>query len=78
MSNHSHMRATSNSVHGHDSGAARTKSQSVERRLEFMQLDHQGRAGIRSLKTLIERELPHGLDKFYAQLRKSPEVSRII
>ncbi|MBB2753942.1 UNVERIFIED_ORG: methyl-accepting chemotaxis protein [Rhizobium aethiopicum] len=76
MSSQSHMHASSNSVPGYDSGAAKTKSRSVERRLDFMQLDHQGRAGIRALKTLIERELPHGLDKFYAQLRKSPEVSR--
>jgi methyl-accepting chemotaxis protein len=56
--------------------AVKGKSQSVERRLDFMQLDQNGRAGIRSLKTLVERELPHGLDKFYAQLRRSPEVSR--
>ncbi|PDT02504.1 globin-coupled sensor protein [Rhizobium chutanense] len=80
MSSQFHTHASSNSVHGHDGGAgprhAKSKSQSVERRLDFMQLDRQGRAGIRSLKTLIERELPHGLDKFYAQLRKSPEVSR--
>ncbi|UJW77814.1 globin-coupled sensor protein (plasmid) [Rhizobium sp. SL42] len=41
-----------------------------------MQLDYHGRSAIRSLKTLVERELPHGLDKFYAQLRISPEVSR--
>ncbi|WFS70006.1 globin-coupled sensor protein (plasmid) [Agrobacterium leguminum] len=41
-----------------------------------MQLDAQGRASIRSLKALVERELPHGLDKFYAQLRNSPEVKQ--
>ncbi|OWV91896.1 chemotaxis protein [Rhizobium sp. N122] len=80
MSSQFHKHASSNSVHAHNGGAgvdhAKSKSQSVERRLDFMQLDQQGRAGIRSLKTLIERELPHGLDKFYAQLRKSPEVSR--
>jgi methyl-accepting chemotaxis protein len=77
MSSHLHKHASSNSIHLHDKlGDARAKSANVERRLDFMQLDHQGRAGIRSLKTLIERELPHGLDKFYAQLRKSPEVSR--
>lgn len=80
MSSHSSIHASSNSIHGHGAGAAvssaKAKSQSVERRLDFMQLDQEGRAGIRSLKTLVERELPHGLDKFYAQLRKSPEVKR--
>ena len=55
---------------------ARSRNQHIERRLDFMGLDEQGRAGIRSLKGLIERELPHGLDKFYAQLRNSPEVKR--
>ena len=78
MSPHSHSHASS--IHSHGDGRAlastEAKSQNVERRLEFMQLDQDGRAGIRSLKTLVERELPHGLDKFYAQLRKSPEVSR--
>lgn len=76
MSSHSVMHTISNSVHGATAAVSKPKSQSVERRLDFMQLDHEGRAGIRSLKALVERELPHGLDKFYAQLRKSPEVSR--
>ena len=58
------------------SGAADQKKQNVARRLEFMQLDSTGRASIRSLKALVERELPNGLDKFYAQLRQSPEVKR--
>jgi len=58
------------------SGTVDPKKQNIERRLEFMQLDSQGRASIRSLKALVERELPHGLDKFYAQLRNSPEVKR--
>lgn len=76
MSSHSSMHAS----RGHGDGAATSspggESQSVERRLDFMQLGQEGRAGIRSLKALVERELPHGLDKFYAQLRRSPEVSR--
>ncbi|MBB3919206.1 globin-coupled sensor protein [Rhizobium fabae] len=67
---HSHQRAAS----GQADAAA--QGQNIERRLEFMGLDEEGRAGIRSLKALIARELPHGLDKFYAQLRNSPEVKR--
>ncbi|MDQ0562685.1 methyl-accepting chemotaxis protein [Rhizobium mesoamericanum] len=58
------------------SGATDPKKQNVARRLEFMQLDSNGRASIRMLKSLVERELPNGLDKFYAQLRQSPEVKR--
>ncbi|MDL2410557.1 globin-coupled sensor protein [Rhizobium calliandrae] len=58
------------------SGATDPKKQNVARRLEFMQLDSSGRASIRLLKALVERELPNGLDKFYAQLRQSPEVKR--
>lgn len=33
-------------------------------RLAFMQLDEKGRERIRQLKTVIDRELPAGLDKF--------------
>ncbi len=49
---------------------------SVEQRLDFMQLTKTDRDGIRSLKALVDRELPKGLDKFYAQLRETPEVRR--
>ncbi len=48
----------------------------IEQRLEFMQLDTQSRESIRKLQTVVEKELPVGLDKFYDQLRKSPEVSQ--
>ena len=62
--------------HAHSASPAGNKSQNIERRLEFMELDTASRASIRSLKALVERELPRGLDKFYSQLRKSPEVKR--
>jgi len=78
MSNYSHA-PTGHQAHGHPTPGqvdAGSQNRNIERRLEFMGLDQQGRAGIRSLKALIERELPHGLDKFYAQLRNSPEVKR--
>jgi methyl-accepting chemotaxis protein len=60
----------------HHATAASQKSHNVSRRLEFMQLDADSRASIRTLKALVEKELPNGLDKFYAQLRQSPEVKR--
>ena len=62
--------------HAHSASPAGNKSQNIEPRLEFMELDTASRASIRSLKALVERELPRGLDKFYNQLRKSPEVKR--
>jgi methyl-accepting chemotaxis protein len=78
MSNHSYAHTAHHAHRSSISGSADapSKSQNIERRLEFMQLNAQGRASIRSLKSLVERELPHGLDKFYAQLRNSPEVKR--
>jgi methyl-accepting chemotaxis protein len=56
--------------------ATTQQNQNVARRLEFIQLDAAGRARIASLKKVIEKELPAGLDKFYSQLRQSPEVKR--
>lgn len=54
----------------------KSQSQNIDRRLEFMQLDESSLSHIRSLKSIVDRELPNSLDKFYAQLRKSPEVKR--
>lgn len=44
------------------------------RRLEFIQLDAESGELIRSLKPILDRELPNGLDKFYQRLRATPEV----
>ena len=55
------------------------KSQSdtnLSDRLEFVQLDAKAAEQIRSLKPILDRELPHGLDKFYQRLRITPEVRR--
>jgi methyl-accepting chemotaxis protein len=52
-----------------------TSSSSLDRRLDFMQMAPDDRESIRSLKAVVDRELPMALDQFYAQLRKSPEVS---
>ncbi|MBB5575544.1 globin-coupled sensor protein [Rhizobium paranaense] len=78
MSNHSYEHSDRHTHHGSAAGPSGTslKNQNIDRRLEFMGLDTKARASIRSLKALIERELPRGLDKFYAELRKSPEVKR--
>jgi methyl-accepting chemotaxis protein len=64
------------STYPHPGNAFASKSQDVARRLEFMQMDGPSREAIRSLRSIVERELPNGLDKFYAQLRQSPEVKR--
>src|SRR5262245_35255565 len=45
-------------------------------RMEFMQLDAKGRERIRQFKTIVDRELPTGLDRFYTQLRATPQVRR--
>ncbi|MCY0146401.1 protoglobin domain-containing protein [Hoeflea sp. G2-23] len=50
--------------------------QDIAARLEFLQLNDEGRAAIRSLKAIVDRELPNGLDRFYDQLRKTPRVKR--
>jgi len=56
--------------------AGNNKDQEIDKRLSFMQLDAEGQKAIRRLQSVVERELPHGLDKFYAQLRQTPEVKR--
>jgi methyl-accepting chemotaxis protein len=43
-------------------------------RMAFMQLDSKSCEQIRRLKSIVERELPRGLDKFYDRLRATPEV----
>lgn len=62
--------------HHHHASSAAPKDQEIEKRLAFMQLDAEGQAAIRRLKSIVDRELPNGLEKFYVQLRQSPEVKR--
>ena len=45
-------------------------------RLSFMKLDDAGRAAIRTLKPIVDAELPGILDGFYAQIRRFSEVGR--
>ncbi|WP_025813012.1 protoglobin domain-containing protein [Komagataeibacter kakiaceti] len=48
----------------------------VSERLEFMQMTPQSCAALRSLKALVRRELPIALDKFYQQVRKTPDTRK--
>ncbi len=45
-------------------------------RMEFTQLDTETCARIRRLKSMIERELPFALDKFYDRVRATPDVKK--
>lgn len=49
---------------------------SLFERLEFMRMTPESCAAIRSLKTIIDRELPIALDKFYEQVRATPKTAR--
>ncbi|MFT8819025.1 MAG: protoglobin domain-containing protein [Komagataeibacter saccharivorans] len=65
--------------HPHRTTAAdRTQAdiRAVSERLDFMQLSPQDCMAIRSLKDMLQRELPVALDQFYAQVRKTPEMMR--
>ena len=53
-----------------------SKSMDISDRLKFIGLDEHGSENIRSMKPVIERELPVALDRFYDKIRQTPEVSR--
>jgi methyl-accepting chemotaxis protein len=53
-----------------------SEDQSLAQRMHFIKLDEQGKAAIRSLKPLIDKELPAILDSFYIRIGEFPEVSR--
>lgn len=53
-----------------------TQPSNLESRLAFMQLDKSGLEAIRSLQPIIEQELGAALDKFYAQVRGTPETAK--
>lgn len=48
----------------------------LQQRLEFMGLDDKSRAHIQSIEKEIRAALPSALDKFYGQLRRTPETAR--
>ncbi len=51
-------------------------TRALDQRLEFMRFSPADRAMVRQISDLIERELPKGLDKFYAQVEQTPEARR--
>lgn len=56
--------------------AASSSNVALADRMGFMQLDTKGCERIRQLKSIVDRELPTGLDKFYERLRATPEVRK--
>ena len=53
-----------------------TSDVDLDGRLSFIEIDQQDCESLRSLKTVIERELPKGLDRFYEKVRAYPETKR--
>jgi methyl-accepting chemotaxis protein len=53
-----------------------SEDRTLNQRLEFMKLDASGREALKSLKPLIDKELPGALDAFYARVKAFPETSR--
>ncbi|MBO9708197.1 MAG: globin-coupled sensor protein [Caulobacter sp.] len=49
---------------------------SLNERLSFMDLDTQGRAALRALKPLIDREIGQALAAFYGKVKSTPETRR--
>ncbi|MES1198855.1 MAG: methyl-accepting chemotaxis protein [Pseudomonadota bacterium] len=48
----------------------------LERRLHFTQIDHSARALLSTLTATVEQALSVGLDRFYNQIRRTPQVAR--
>jgi methyl-accepting chemotaxis protein len=53
-----------------------SEDRTLNQRLEFMKLDASGREALKSLKPLIDKELPKALDAFYTRVKSFPETSR--
>lgn len=47
-------------------------------RMAFLGLDAKALAALKSIKPIIDRELPRALDKFYAKARTSPQMSALL
>jgi methyl-accepting chemotaxis protein len=52
------------------------QEQALSDRLSFMKLDSGGQQHLRDVKTVIMRELPAALDKFYGQIQSFPETRK--
>jgi len=51
-------------------------SDTLAERLDFMQLDQDARQHIRNAKSLIMKDLPSALDKFYGRVKSFPETRK--
>jgi methyl-accepting chemotaxis protein len=54
----------------------RTEVESIDERLNFLRLDDEAIAALLTLKPLVEKHLPAGLDAFYQHVSKFPELRR--
>ena len=59
-----------------DNAQSHAAEAGLSERLQFTQMDDPARERIRSLKTIVDREVPKALDLFYDRLRATPEVRR--
>lgn len=50
------------------------RMRTLRERLEFIEMSPEACATIKSLKSIVDRELPVALDRLYVQLRKTPET----
>jgi len=50
--------------------------QAFSRQLEFMRLDDESRAAVKTLKPVVDRHLSEALDKFYERVGQFPEAGR--
>ncbi|MCJ8308593.1 MAG: globin-coupled sensor protein [Rhizobiaceae bacterium] len=48
----------------------------LNERLQFLDMDGEQPQSLELLKSLLEKEMPNGLDLFYSRVRSNPEVSR--
>ncbi len=51
-----------------------TASKNLSERLKFMGLDDATLSDLEAIRSIIDREMPVGLDRFYDQVRKTPHV----
>ncbi|RUO98154.1 methyl-accepting chemotaxis protein [Hyphomicrobium sp.] len=52
------------------------QQQNIQDRLAFIELDDDACASIRSIKAILDRELPVALDLFYKTIQKTPETRK--
>ena len=48
----------------------------LDGRLSFIEIDQKDCGRLKNMKSIIERELPKGLDRFYEKVRANPETKR--